>query len=68
MRRHYLGVGEAQVRTPEAVQTVFNLFRSQLWGKAMGVNLAHFADDAKVGTKSVLLEKSLPSAVCYAIE
>lgn len=107
-----LGMGEAEVRTPEAVRTVpafivaayaflllagtddkqissalplpkwrvpdppvrpttaqmINLFRSQLWGKAMGVNLGHFADTAQPGTKSVLLEKSLPSAVCYAIK
>lgn len=107
-----LGVGQAQVRTPEAVKTVpafivaayaflllagtvdkrassvlplpkwrahdpparkttaklINELRSELWGKAMGVNLGHFVDTARPGTKPVLLQKSLPSAVCYAIK
>lgn len=105
-----LGVGEAQVRTPAAVETVpalivaayaflllagtenkegasplpmpkwrtaappgrdstsrlLGMFRSQLWGKAMGVNLKHFADDKMSGTKPLLFDRSLPSAVCYA--
>ena len=105
-----LGVGEAQVRTREAVETVpafivaayaflllagtenkkevsvlppqkwrtaappardstaglLGMFRSQLWGKAMGVNLSHFIDNRQVGTKPVLFEKTLQSAVCYA--
>ena len=47
---------------------MINLFRSDLWGKAMGVNLEHFAKSARARTKSVFLEKSLPSAVCYAIK
>jgi hypothetical protein len=105
-----LGVGEAQVRTPTAVETVpalivaayaflllagtevrekalalpppkwrtadppvrdstarlLGMFRSQLWGKAMGVNLRDFVDRKAAGTKPVLFENSLPSAVCYA--
>jgi hypothetical protein len=105
-----LGVGEAQVRTPTAVEAVpalivaayaflllagtegkegpsalpspkwrnadppvrdstarlIGMFRSQLWGKAMGVNLGHFVDKKQVGAKSVLFDKSLSSAVCYA--
>lgn len=105
-----LGVGEAQVRTPTAVETVpalivaayaflllagtedkegasalpspkwrnadppvrdstarlIGMFRTQLWGKAMGVNLRHFEDKGQGGTKPVLFDKSLPSAVCYA--
>ena len=107
-----LGVGEAQVRTPEAVRTVpaflvaayaflllagtvdkqapnvlpltkwrvhdpparqttaqlINRFRSELWGKAMGVNLGHFVDMTRLRTKPVFFEKSLHSAVCYAIK
>ncbi len=105
-----LGVGEAQVRVPAAVEAVpalivvayaslllagtqdpetesalplprwrtseppvrpstlklINVFRSELWGKAVGVNLAHFANKQRAGTKPVLLDKSLPSAVFYA--
>ena len=105
-----MGVGEAQVRTKEAVEAVpkfvvaayallllagtedgkresvlpkpkwrttdpparlstasmIGMFRSQLWGKAMGVNLTHFVDRSAAGTKPVLIEKSLSSAVCYA--
>jgi hypothetical protein len=105
-----MGVGEAQVRTKAAVETVpafvvaayallllagtednkrelvlpkpkwrttdpparlstasmIGMFRSQLWGKAMGVNLTHFVDRKAAGTKPVLIEKSLSSAVCYA--
>jgi hypothetical protein len=107
-----LGVGEAQVRTPTAVETVplflvaayallllagtgseeqlstlpepkwrascpaprastarlIGLFRSELWGKAMGVNLSHFADSRTEGTKPAFFEKTLPSAVCYAFK
>jgi len=107
-----LGVGEAQVRTPAAVETVpalivaayaflllagagdeenlpalpqpkwrastpvtrastarlIGTFRSELWGKAMGVNLNHFVDSRRMGTKPVFFEKTLPSAVCYAIK
>jgi len=105
-----MGVGEAQVRTKAAVETVpafvvaayaflllagtehrkgesvlpkpkwrtadpparqstasmIGMFRSQLWGKAMGVNLTDFVDRKAAGTKPVLFDKSLPSAVCYA--
>lgn len=105
-----MGVGEAQVRTKAAVETVpafvvaayaflllagtedckgvsvlpqpkwrtadpparqstarmIGMFRSQLWGKAMGVNLRDFADSKTAGTKPVLFDKSLQSAVCYA--
>ncbi len=100
-----LGVGEAQVRVPTAVETVpslmvaayamlllagtgsqgktqalpppkwgsleptkrdstlklINMFRSELWGKAMGVNLGHFAAKRQVGTKPVFLSTSLPT-------
>jgi hypothetical protein len=105
-----MGVGEAQVRTKAAVETVpafvvaayaflllagteenkvgpelpppkwraadpqerqttakmIGMFRSQLWGKAMGVNLTDFAERKAKGTKPLLFEKSLQSAVCYA--
>ena len=105
-----LGVGEAQVRTREAVETVpafivaayaflllagtenkkevsvlpppkwrtadppardstarlLGMFRAQLWGKAMGVNLSHFVDNRPIATKPVLFEETLQSAVCYA--
>ena len=46
--------------------SMIGMFRSQLWGKAMGVNLRDFVDKKTAGTKSVLFDKSLSSAVCYA--
>lgn len=105
-----LGVGEAQVRTPAAVETVptlivaayaylllagtvsgqsplpvpkwrtsltvrrdstahmIGILRSQLWGKAMGLNLSHFVPPRQRTTNTVLFENSLPSAVCYAFK
>jgi hypothetical protein len=45
---------------------MIGMFRSQLWGKAMGVNLKDFADKKAAGTKPVLFDEALPSAVCYA--
>src|SRR5271157_3398842 len=107
-----LGVGQAQVRVPAAVQAVpalmvaayamlllagarckpkssalpppkwrasdpsvrdstarlVNIFRSQLWRKAIGVNLGHFANKTTSGAKPCLLNMSLPSAVFYAIK
>jgi hypothetical protein len=105
-----LGVGEAQVRTEIAVESVptlivaayaflllagteakgsqpalpppkwrkslagerdstprlIGLLRSQLWGKAMNVNLNHFVKNTEGKTKPTLLADALPSAVCYA--
>lgn len=105
-----LGVGEAQVRSEEAVAAVpaflvatyaflllagsdggtgesmlpqpkwrtdapgqrvttaqmIGMLRSQLWGKAMGVNLRDFANRKADEQKQVFSEKSLSSAVCYA--
>jgi hypothetical protein len=107
-----LGMGEAQVRIPTAVETVpafivaayallllagvgdeeklsvlpepkwrgsapaprastarlIGMFRSELWGRAMGVNLNHFVDSKQRGAKPLFFEKSLPSAVCYAFK
>lgn len=105
-----LGVGEAQVRTPAAVETVptlivaayaylllagtvsgqsplpvpkwrtpltvrrdstahlIGILRSQLWGKAMGLNLSHFVPPRQHTTNTLLFENSLPSAVCYAFK
>jgi len=45
---------------------MIGMFRSQLWGKAMGVNLPDFVTRKTAGTKPVLFAQSLPSAVCYA--
>lgn len=105
-----MGVGEAQVRTKAAVETVpafvvaayaflllagtegskeelalphpkwrtseipvrqttarmIGMFRSQLWGTAMGMNLTDFVARKASDTKPVLFENSLPAAVCYA--
>jgi hypothetical protein len=45
---------------------MIGMFRSQLWGKAMGVNLTDFVTRKGTETKPVLFENSLRSAVCYA--
>lgn len=45
---------------------LMGLFRSQLWGKAMGVNLSHFMQARQSKTKPVFFNNTLPSAVCYA--
>ena len=50
----------------QSTASMIGMFRSQLWGKAMGVNLTDFVDKKAVGKKQGLFEKSLPSAVCYA--
>ena len=50
----------------ETTARMVGMFRAQLWGKAMGINLRDFADRKAVGMKPVLFEKSLPAAVCYA--
>lgn len=106
-----LGVGEAQVRTQTAVETVpalivaayaflllagtasghsaalplpkwrshqilqrdstahmIGILRSQLWGKAMGLNISHFASPGQPMTNTVLFKNTLPSAVCYAFK
>ncbi len=106
-----LGVGEAQVRTPAAVESVpalivaayaflllagtasakasalpppkwhtsptgtrdstaqmIGTLRSQLWGKAMGLNLSHFVPTHQRITNTTLFGNSLPSAVCYAFK
>jgi hypothetical protein len=50
----------------QSTSSMIGMLRSQLWGKAMGVNLKDFNDRKAMGTKPVLFEKTLPSAVCYA--
>jgi hypothetical protein len=105
-----LGMGQAQVRTPAAVESVpalivaayaflllagagdeqtpshlpqpkwrastpaprastaklIGMFRSELWGRAMGVNLNHFVNAGGQATNPGFFEKTLSSAVCYA--
>jgi hypothetical protein len=66
-----LGLQQPKWRTSDPPQRettakMIGAFRAQLWGKAMGVNLRDFVDGKEAGAKSVLLEKSLPAAVCYA--
>jgi DDE superfamily endonuclease len=50
----------------QSTASMIGMLRSQLWGKAMGVNLTDFVTKKPAGTKPVLFEKSLQSAVCYA--
>jgi len=52
----------------DSTAKLINIFRSQLWGKAIGVNLGHFASKTISGAKLPLLNMSLPSAVFYAIK
>lgn len=105
-----LGVGEAQVRTKSAVETVpclivaayaflllayaevgqgriglpvpkwrrmapeerdstprlIGALRSQLWGRALGVNLSHFVNSTEGKMNAGKIGDALPSAVCYA--
>lgn len=105
-----LGMGEAQVRTKVAVETVpcfvvaayaflllaateigqgriglplpkwrkmasgerestprlIGALRSQLWGRALGVNLTHFVKNTEGKTTDDQIANALPSAVCYA--
>jgi hypothetical protein len=55
---------ESQERDTTA--KMIGTLRSQLWGKAMGINLRDFVQRGHAEAKPVLFEKSLPSAVCYA--
>lgn len=50
----------------QTTAAMIGMFRSQLWGKAMGGNLEDFVDRKTAGAKPVLLRDSLPSAACYA--
>ncbi|MDD2462796.1 MAG: transposase [Desulfobulbus sp.] len=50
----------------ESTARMVGMFRAQLWGKAMGVNLRDFANRKASEMNPVLFEKSLPAAVCYA--
>ena len=106
-----LGVGEAQVRTQPAVETVpalivaayaflllagtangrssalplpkwrtpqtgqrdstaqmIGVLRSELWGKAMRLNISHFVTPSQPITNTGLFQNALPSAVCYAFK
>jgi hypothetical protein len=47
-------------------QQMISLFRSQLWGQAMQMNLRHFASNDSPQKPHFFNENSLPSAVCYA--
>jgi len=50
----------------DSTAKMIGMFRAQLWGKAMGINLQDFVDRKAPTAKPVLFEKSLPAAVCYA--
>ena len=49
-------------------QQLIGLLRSQLWEKAMMMNLRHFASTDRTTRTQVNLHNSLASAVCYAIK
>ena len=50
----------------ETTAKMIGMFRAQLWGKAMGVNLRDFDNEKTANLKPALFEKTLPAAVCYA--
>lgn len=50
----------------ESTAKMIGMFRAQLWGKAMGVNLQDFVEGKNVDIKPALFQKTLPAAVCYA--
>ena len=52
----------------DSTAKLINIFRSELWGKGIGVNLGHFANQKTPAAKSCLLNMALPSAVFYAIK
>jgi hypothetical protein len=56
--------------TPRRVSTahMIGALRSQLWGKAMGLNLSHFAPPSHHTTNPCLFQNTLSSAVCYAFK
>ena len=47
-------------------QQLIGLYRSQLWEKAMTMNLRHFASADRETRTKINFENSLASAVCYA--
>jgi len=55
-----------QVTERFTTQQLIGLLRSQLWEKAMMVNLRHFASTARQARTPLNFENSLASAVCYA--
>jgi len=52
----------------DSTSKLISMFRSELWGKGIGVNLGHFANQKTDAAKSCLLNMALPSAVFYAIK
>ena len=56
----------AETTARQTTAKMIGMFRSQLWGTAMGMNLKDFIERKAPDTKPVLFEMSLPSAVCYA--
>ena len=56
-----MGLGERD-STPRLIGAL----RSQLWGRALGVNLTHFVTNTEGKTNAGKIDDALPSAVCYA--
>lgn len=52
----------------DSTAQMISALRSQLWGKAMGLNLTHFVPRHQRLTNPSLFQDSLPSAVCYAFK
>ena len=50
----------------DSTPRLIGALRSQLWGKALGVNLNHFVNRAEGKTNGGKIGDALPSAVCYA--
>lgn len=50
----------------DSTACLIGTFRSELWGKGMGLNLTHLTSPKHHHPNTSLLLNSLPSAVCYA--
>jgi hypothetical protein len=74
----YADVGQGQIRLPvpkwrrmapgerDSTPRLIGALRSQLWGRALGVNLNHFVNSREGKTNADKIGDALPSAVCYA--
>ena len=50
----------------DSTPRLIGALRSQLWGRALGVNLTHFVKNTEGMTNDDKIANALPSAVCYA--
>lgn len=71
--RHSPALPLPKWRTPNTLRRdstahMIGILRSQLWGKAMGLDISHFVPPNQPTTNPLLFKNTLPSAVCYAFK